>query len=449
MTGRVCLRQLGIAFWHCRIALLYAAAYVWRRVLVRTTFIAITGSKGKTTAKECLAGALQARYPTGKTLGNQNGYDGVPRSVLRVRPWHRFAVIEVAAKGRGLVKRSARLVRPDVAIVLLVARNHMKDFRTLENVAAEKAELLAHLGPRSIAVLNGDDPRVAAMAESLKQRVVFFGSSPSFPYWADAATSKWPERLSFDLHAGAERAEVRTRLVGCHWRHAVLGALAAAHVCGMTLRDAVMGVREVEPVLGRMQPVQLPSGAMMIRDDLDGSLGASDAAFETLAGATAERKILIMTDVTDTSMSPRQRYRTMGRAIARIFDLAVFIGDRAGYGVRGAIAGGMSSERARACFSWQQAEDFLAGELKQGDLVLLRGRVGDHLARLYFALLGPVACRKTLCRKQIICDLCPELGALSPPRAVPAPATHIILQPQSGSTPAEPDGTSQSPAARC
>src|SRR5436190_20155949 len=97
MRVRNSLPKLGLALWHVKCALYYGLAYVWRRSLWRTTFIGITGSVGKTTAKECLAAILSARFATAKTWANQNDFSGVPLSILRVRPWHRFAILEVAA----------------------------------------------------------------------------------------------------------------------------------------------------------------------------------------------------------------------------------------------------------------------------------------------------------------------------------------------------------------
>jgi len=447
--ARRLLRGMGMVLWHSRVALMYAAAWLWRTLLFRTTFIAITGSMGKTTAKECLAGILGARYPTVFSAANQNDFSGVPRSLLRVRPWHRFAVIEVAANGRGLIHRSARLVRPDIAIILLVARNHMKDFRTLENVAAEKSMLLARLRRSGIALLNGDDSRVAAMAGPLGQRVVWFGSSPAFDYCAEAASSNWPERFSFQLCTGAERRTVHTRLVGTHWKYSVLAAIAAANLCGVSLQDAIAEAGRIDPVPARMQPIRLPCGAVVIRDELDGSIDAQAKAADFFASAAAERRILILSGVTDTSRSPRDRYRTIGRSIAGVFDMAVFIGDMADYGVRGAVAAGMSPASVHAFISLWEAREFLAKELRRGDLVLLRGRVVDHLPRLAFALAGPIACHRAHCEKRIVCDLCPQLGAVTPLEPEPAPSTCITAQPQPGSTQEAAQPPRPSPAAHC
>jgi UDP-N-acetylmuramoyl-tripeptide--D-alanyl-D-alanine ligase len=103
--------KVGAFLWSCRLWLLYALAYLWRRLLSRTTFIAITGSVGKTTAKECLAAILSTQFSTASTVNNQNDCHGVPRTMLRIRPWHRFAVIEMGTGGPGLIKRSGQLVR--------------------------------------------------------------------------------------------------------------------------------------------------------------------------------------------------------------------------------------------------------------------------------------------------------------------------------------------------
>ena len=412
MRVRNNLRKLGLARWHVKCALYYGAAYLWRRVLWRTTFIGITGSVGKTTAKECLAAILSSHFATAKTVANQNDFSGVPLSILGVRPWHRFAVLEVAASEPGLVRRSARLLRPDIAVVLAVARAHTKSLRTLDNIAAEKAELLAALPARGIAVLNGDDPRVAAMEVPTGRRMVLFGSDPSFEYRADNVSSRWPERLSFDLHAGRERRRVRAQLVGAHWKTSVLAAIATSQVCQMELEAAVEAVALVEPTPGRMQPVSLPCGAVVIRDDFNGSIATLGCAIDVLRNAHAERKILVMSDVIDSPLSPRDRMARIGKEVAGFVHSVIFLGRGADHGVRGAIAGGMPPERVHGFVNWQQAAEFMKPRLAPGDLVLLRaGRFSEHLDRLYFALCGSVACQKATCEKRILCDLCPELGA--------------------------------------
>jgi UDP-N-acetylmuramoyl-tripeptide--D-alanyl-D-alanine ligase len=418
MRSPIDLQRLGLRLWHVKIGVMYAAAYAWRRILFRTTFIAITGSMGKTTARQCLAAALSSRFRTVQNVANQNDYAGVPRTILRVRPWHRFAVIEVAAGRAGLMKRGARLVRPDIAVVLTVARSHMRNFRTLDSVAVEKSQLVGALRSGGTAVLNGDDPHVAQMADSAKHRIVLFGTSAACTFRADSLSSRWPERFSFRFHAGGESLNVQTRLVGNHWKDSVLGALAAAQVCGVPLAEAVEAISSVDPTTGRMEPAKLPCGATMIRDDFNGSTDTLRHALKAIADASASRKVLVISDVTDNSNSPRDRLKKIGREAAATVDLVVFIGDRAAYGVEGAVSAGMQPRSAHGAPDWQSAAGLLKAQLRDGDLVLLRGRGNEHLGRIYFSQLGTVRCPKPRCDKMILCELCPELGFKpdTPPR---------------------------------
>ena len=208
---------------------LYWVAVVWRRLLRRTTFIAITGSHGKTTAKEILAAILATSGPTIKGRRNENTGLSLTRHVLRVRPWHRYAVLEVGVGGPGEMARLGRLVHPDVAVVLSVLRSHTMTFGTLEAHAAEKAILLRKLRRGGVALLNADDALVAAMARSVRGELLRFGRSPASDVWAEGVAARWPGRLEFDLRTRDGGAcHVRTRLVGEHWCTAVTGAITAA-----------------------------------------------------------------------------------------------------------------------------------------------------------------------------------------------------------------------------
>src|SRR6185503_1680030 len=277
-------KRKAIVRW-CRSQVLLLLARLWRPLLFRTTFIGITGSVGKSTCKECLAAILSAQFPTAKTLFNQNEHDGVPRTILRVRPWHRFAVVEVATDYPGLVRRSARLLRPDISIVLAIAGTHSQLFATLDETAAEKAQLLEAQSRGAIAILNADDARVLGMAARSRPRVKTFGRSPAADLRAEAVSSHWPGRLKLRVRMQAETVDVNTRLVGEHWLNSVLGALLAAESCGVPLQRAAAEIGRVQPFMGRMQPVALPGGAVMLRDEGNGSLDTVGPALRVLQEA--------------------------------------------------------------------------------------------------------------------------------------------------------------------
>ena len=394
-------------------------AFLWRRVLVRTTFVAVTGSVGKTTTKEILADILASHGSTFRSLGSQNSRLMVALNVLRVRPWHRFAVIEVSGDTPGWMWLSARIVKPKVAVILTVLRTHTQGFATLDQHAAEKAVLLEHLAPGGLAVLNGDDPRVARMADRARFAVYLTGTAPGFDFWASDVSSRWPERLTFRAHHGQESCEMRTQLLGVHWAPMLMAALAAAGHLGVSLADAARVLAHAAPYPARLDPIAFPNGVVMIRDDYSASIDTLELALRVLREARAERRVLVFTDVSDAGINRRARLRLLAAAVSPWAGLLVLIGVEHNYGRRKAIEAGMAPDSVHSFPSLKQAAEFLKTELRSGDLVLLKGRTTDHAARLFFAQFGTVACWREPCRKTMLCDSCWELGFR--PANVPQP----------------------------
>ena len=383
--------------------------FVWRRLMLGTTVIAVTGSVGKSTMKECLASILATQGATLRTRANQNDIAGIPRTLRAIRPWHRFAVIEVGTHAPGVIRRLGLLVRPDIAVVLSVAHTHTNAFVTLEDTAAEKAKLLDCLPRHGIAVLNGDDVRVRAMAERCRARVVLFGRSTDCDLVAGDVISRWPARLKFTVDTGGEHVQVRTQLVGTHWLGSALGALAAATTCGVPLASATSALSNVPPFTARMQPVTLPNGAVVIRDEENGSRDTLDAMLEVMRTAKATRRILLIGDLTDVKGNPRKRQRDIGKIAAELCDIAVFVDKYGHHAVRGAVNAGMDPASCYHIPSLEGAVELLRRQLRDGDLVFVKSRATDHLSRVVFAQFGPIGCRETSCRIRSVCDLCTRL----------------------------------------
>ncbi len=359
-----------------------------------------------------MAEILSTQFSTASTLNNQNDRHGVPRTMLRVRPWHRFAVIEMGTDGPGLIKRSARLVRPHVAVVLTVARSHTKVFSSLEEIAAEKSSLLDAVLPNGLAILNADDSRVRLMASGRRCQVKTFGLSAGQDLWADEVSSTWPETMTLRVHTRSEVERIKTKLVGRHWANSVLAGIAGALACGVPLKAAAAAVANVVPYPARMQPIKLPNGATMIRDELNGSYVTWQAAVKVLGDAQAARRVLVLSDVSDwpkKSLKARDRNKELGRTASRVADVAIFVSDHAHHAARAAVAAGMHPDRVHAFANLLMAAEHLKSELRHGDLVLLRGRATDHLSRICFAQFGEIGCWKTHCGKTIVCDHCDQL----------------------------------------
>lgn len=390
------------------------AAFAWRRCLFRTTFIAVSGSVGKTSTKELLAHVLGRHGPTAKSLGNWNlmRFGGVEHAILSTRFGDRYAVIETATEKPGDLARASRLLAPDVVVMLEVKLCHSNTFRTLEGIAREKSELVRRLGKRGIAVLNLENPHIRAMTALTRARVVGFGSSPDCDVRLESASSSWPHRLSCTVQAPSGRHDVQTNFVGTHWASSVLATFAVAESLGVSPSRALEDIASMEPLWARMQPITLPgSGAVVLRDDWNGSIDTFEPMLELFRETQVPgRKIVVFSDYSDSMKTLRARAKHVARMAADVADAAVFVGSYAAKSAEAAVRRGMSPDAVRGFVSCAEAAAFLRGELREGDFVVVKGQGNHHLSRVYLGLLDDVRCNVVSCSKQILCDRCPELG---------------------------------------
>jgi UDP-N-acetylmuramoyl-tripeptide--D-alanyl-D-alanine ligase len=314
--------------------------------------------------------------------------------------------------------------RPDIAVVLTVLLDHYSAFRTLENVAREKATLLRHVRPGGVVYLNADDALVAAMKAPEGVKVITFGRGPEADICAWEAVSAWPQRLRFRVKSRQGSGLVETQMVGQHFLTPVLAATAVGLGLGYAFEDVAAALFRFPGYPARMHPLGLPGGITVLRDEYKSSPHTVSAAFDELRRASARRKVLVFGDMADTSMSKRDRQKKVAKMAAEVFDMLFFVGEHASYAVASAIRSGIAPDRTRGFASVSACADFLRGELAEGDLVLLKGTNNDHLSRIAFRLVGSARCDRSLCEKKMLCDTCPELGAdeatLSQVRGYPA-----------------------------
>ena len=378
-----------------------AVAALWRRRLDRTTFIGVTGSAGKTTTKTLIVAILGPG--TVATPRGSNRLARAAKLVLRTRRSDAFCVVEVAAWRTGSVEAIAQLIRPQIAVVTRIGRDHHKAFRTLEGVAAEKSALVAALPDDGIAVLNADDPHAIGMAAGFAGRVISFGSAADATLRTENIRSSWPDPLEFTLAADGRSLPVRTRLHGKHTATSVLAALGAAHAAGIPLEHAVATVAGFQPVPARMSPVVV-GGITFIRDDNKAPAWSFDVVLDWVGEARAARKIVVVGTISDYPGSSSKVYERVARRALAVADEVVFVGSQSGH-VRKLVP---DSNGALSTFATvREAAEHFAADLRDGDLVVLKGsNRADHLFRILLARTTGVECWLEACHRQVFCDAC-------------------------------------------
>jgi UDP-N-acetylmuramyl pentapeptide synthase len=385
----------GIAFraWPLmsRLARLYRCT-----IARRTRVVAVVGSFGKSTTMRAVAAALAAPAPRSMT---GNAWTSVALAILRLRPSQRHAAIEVGIGGPGQMQQYARLVRPDVTVVTSVGSEHHGSLGSLDVTRAEKAMMVSALPASGIAVLNGDDPNVLWMKAHAPGRVILFGVGAGCDVRAEQIRLDWPHGTRFHLDAFGQQRDVAVRLIGRQMVYPALAAIAVALAEGLSLDEALSRIGALPPTPGRMDPVLLPNGAIVLRDDYKSTLETIHAALDVLAEIPASRRLVLFGDLSEPQGPERPIYLALGLRAARVASGLVVIGRGFRRYWAGARRAGMPrSAVADGGHTVQQAAAALEKMLQPGDVVLLKGRRPQKLDRIRIILQGrPVRCDIPFC----------------------------------------------------
>ena len=363
-----------------------------RRTKRDITVVGITGSIGKTSTKEVVAAVLGRRFATYKSAGNLNSEIGLPLCLLEMPPGTEVAVLEMGgAYAFGELALLASIARPQIAVVTNVHPVHLERMGTIENIAITKAELVESLPPGGTAVLNGDDLRVRAMAEKTPERVITFGLDRSNDIWADGVKTDGLRGSSFRLHLEGETLSVSIPLIGSHAVHLALSAIAVGSALGMHISEMLPGFEDPETQV-RLLVTPGPRGAMLIDDTYNASTPSVMSALGLLSEMTPGRRIAVLGDMREMGAITEREHRLVGRRAAEVADVVVTYGDLAQViadEVRVATEEDVEREVAVTSFGPEQRGpllDYLLEELRDGDIVLLKGSRGLEMEEFVVAL---------------------------------------------------------------
>jgi UDP-N-acetylmuramoyl-tripeptide--D-alanyl-D-alanine ligase len=365
-------------------AALGALAAGWRE-RAQVPVVAVTGSAGKTTTKEMTAALLGARGAVLKTEGNLNNQYGLPLSLLRLRPQHTAAVLELGMSAPGELRALSALARPDVAVITMVAPVHLEFFPSVDAIADAKAEILEGLRPDGVAVLNGDDPRVRQRGLAHRGRVLWFGRDRAF----DVSAENWRGTVNgmrFDMRLGGRTLDVALPLAGPHFMMNFLAAAAAAHHLGIEPETIAERALDLKAAARRGEVVRLGGGVTLLDDSYNSNPAAVEAAVGALTLAARGRRVAFLGDMLELGPAGPELHAQTGAAIAGRLDLLVAAGDLAKHFVEGARRAGKDAAALAAFSDSAAAADAAAGLVHPGDAVLVKGSRGARMEKVVDAL---------------------------------------------------------------
>jgi UDP-N-acetylmuramoyl-tripeptide--D-alanyl-D-alanine ligase len=352
----------------------------------------VTGSVGKTTTKEILAAVLGAKLRVLKSEGNFNNAYGLPLTLFRLEDEHDAAVLEMGMSRRYELQELAAIAKPDVGVVTRVAPAHLEFFASVEEIALAKRELIEGLnGPDSVAVLNADDPLVAAFAAHAPGRVLTYGIDHGADYHAESIEDRGALGSAFVLVENGKRTQLELALPGRHVISNALAALAAASVWGIGEAEAQSVLRTLQAPAMRGELLRFTNGAALINDSYNSSPAALHAMIKVLAATpNYRRRILAAGEMRELGATSAELHREAGKFAAETgkIDWVVGVEGDAAQIVEGAVAGGIPRSQTKVFGSSEEAAKFLADFVAPGDLLLVKGSRGVKMERVVESLLA-------------------------------------------------------------
>lgn len=358
--------------------------------------VGITGSNGKTTTKNLLARILEGQGETVSPKASFNNEVGAPLTMLRVTDDTRFLVSEFGASAPGEIARLAGLVHPDVGVVLMVGMAHAGGFGGIEATFHAKSELVRAIRPGGLAVLNADDARVSAMAPIAAERdaaVRWFGRGPAAADVRADDVAVTASGTTFTVTADGQSLPVRLRVLGEHHVMNALAAIATATALGVSLPEAVERVESVEIAeRWRMQPLG-SDRVRIINDAYNASPDSMAAALRTLAqiAGPGERTVAVLGAMSELGEYAEEEHDRVGLLAVRLgIQRIVVVGADARRMYLEAVAQGSWDNEAVFFETADEAFDYLQGELRDGDRVLVKSSnsaglrfLGDRLGESF------------------------------------------------------------------
>jgi UDP-N-acetylmuramoyl-tripeptide--D-alanyl-D-alanine ligase len=353
------------------------------RAAMQARVVAITGSTGKTSTKDMLGRIVQSVGASVVAAGTQNNEIGVPLTLLRLRSEHRFCVVELAMRGEGEIDYLAAIARPDVGVITNIGQSHVGRLGSREAIAQAKAEVLAHIASGGAAVLNADDFFFSVFSAMASSEVISFGTNPAAQYRAEQIEDGGIDAVRFRLVSPEGAVDVAMNVPG---RHNVLNALAAAAAAGalgVSVENVAAALDGYEGSPMRMQRVEGRHGSLIINDAYNASPDSVEAALEVLS-STAGRKLFVFGDMLEMGPEAEEAHREIGRRIAAAgVERLVAVGELSHLAAAEAEALGLQVDVVADAVEVAQ---LLGPELRQGDVLLVKGSRGMALERVVEAL---------------------------------------------------------------
>lgn len=349
------------------------------------TVIGITGSAGKTTAKEMAAAILTQKGKTVWTPANLDPIYNIPSTILLCMPTTKYLILEMGVEFPGEMDFYLWLAQPKIGVITNIYQTHTQFFGSINGVAEEKGRLAEQLDKKSFAVLNKNGIHLQKIAKKTKAKVIWFDKNS--PIRAEKIKITDNLKTQFTLYVAKKSIEVTLPLLGSQFVENALAAASVGHICGVSLEEIKKGLENFEAPEHRMRPIKLKNGALILDDSYNNNPTAARLALQTLKEAAGGRSaIIVMGDMLELGKKEKELHKELGREIAKS-GVGYFIGvGQLSRHMADEIKKNLGEGNVRWVEKENQVLPILKGLLKKDTITLIKGSRSIGLDKLVLQL---------------------------------------------------------------
>lgn len=391
--------------------------------------VAITGSVGKTSAREAVFVVLSSKYKVRQNLKNYNNEIGIPLTIIGAESGNKnifkwfwiflkwiyalifpfypeILIFELAVDCPGDMKYFMSFIKPDIGIVTNVSLSHIEFFKTVENIAREKRVLVESLPADGFAILNGDDELTLKMGEHTKAEVITYGQNEDVTVNASNLLYNYqdsqPDGISFKLNYEGKNIPIRLKnLLASHYVYAALAGISAGIIFKINIIDIAQALESMCAPIGRLNLIDGEQGSHIIDDTYNASPLSTLSALNVLEHMNARRKIAVLGDMLELGEKTEIGHREVGKKIfsARI-NLFVAVGKQMQYAIQQLREMGFSKSNILYFENPIEAAKKIAGMIQEDDLILVKGSQGMRMEKIVEEIMADkLQAKKLLCRQ--------------------------------------------------
>jgi len=338
--------------------------------------VGITGSTGKTLSKDFTAAVLGRTGKTVSSRGSFNNEIGVPLTLLAVRKDTDFLVLELGSRGKGHIAELCAFARPEVGVVTNIGWTHMQFFRTRDNLAKAKGELLQSLPRRGRAVINADDDYAGFLRDLCPCPVVTFGYSRAADVRAEDVLVDKYGKVVFTLRSkGGGVEKIAVPLTGRHNVENVLAAAAVGKIMGVDMESIAEGIAMTETTAWRMEMIKKPEEITIINDAYNANPVSMRSALMALSDISRQKRaIAVLGDMGELGPVSEKAHQEVGKlAVDYGTDILITVGRKSRMTAQAAREKGLPRGSVFTTDGVDKAAEILRAIIEPGDVVLIKG----------------------------------------------------------------------------